>query len=186
MAGSPKEAAGFRTPGEKTAYEVQRLENAANRIFQTKIVQFEEFLERLLNDCLELARRNMDSETAVRTFDDELKAESFALITPEDLAGNGKVRPIAARNFAEKSERVQNMTNFFGSALGMDPDIKAHFSSVKLAQMFEDLLDVEDYNLVVPYIRLSEEQEAAQLQNAGQEQTAMAAAQPAGLTPDDV
>src|SRR5690606_28387956 len=57
FAGSPKEAMGFRTPGEKTAYEVQRLENAAARIFQAKIVQFEEqILEPLLNAMLELAR----------------------------------------------------------------------------------------------------------------------------------
>jgi len=33
MAGAPKEAMGFRTPGEKTKYEVQRIENAASRIF---------------------------------------------------------------------------------------------------------------------------------------------------------
>ena len=37
MAGAPKEAMGFRSPGEKTKYEVQRLENAASRIFQNKI-----------------------------------------------------------------------------------------------------------------------------------------------------
>jgi hypothetical protein len=30
MAGAPKEAMGFRSPGEKTKYEVQRLESAAS------------------------------------------------------------------------------------------------------------------------------------------------------------
>jgi hypothetical protein len=42
MAGAPGEAMGFRSPGEKTKYEVQRLENASARIFQNKINQFEE------------------------------------------------------------------------------------------------------------------------------------------------
>src|SRR6266576_2036692 len=42
MAGAPREAMGFRTPGEKTKYEVQRLENASARVFQNKIKQFEE------------------------------------------------------------------------------------------------------------------------------------------------
>src|SRR5437879_6010137 len=50
MAGAPKEAMGFRSPGEKTKYEVQRLENAAARVFQNKITQFEEqIIEPLLN-----------------------------------------------------------------------------------------------------------------------------------------
>jgi len=51
---------GFRSPGEKTKYEVQRLENASARIFQNKINQFEEqIVEPLLNAMLELARRNL-------------------------------------------------------------------------------------------------------------------------------
>jgi hypothetical protein len=55
MAGAPREAMGFRTPGEKTAYEVQRTENAYSRIFQSKIQQFEEqILEPMLNAMLEL------------------------------------------------------------------------------------------------------------------------------------
>ena len=40
-AGAPKQAMGIRTPGEKTAFEVQQLENAAGRIFQEKVTQFE-------------------------------------------------------------------------------------------------------------------------------------------------
>jgi len=53
MAGAPKEALGFRTPGEKTAFEVQRLENAASRVFQSKIGQFERtMIEPLVNGML--------------------------------------------------------------------------------------------------------------------------------------
>lgn len=185
MAGSPKEAAGFRTPGEKTAYEVQRLENAAARIFATKIRQFEEFLERLLNSMLEMGRRKMTSQT-LRVFDNELNAASFMEITKEDISGAGRIRPMAARNFAERAERVQNLNNFFQSTLGQDPDIKAHFSSVRLAQMFEDLLDVEAYELVQPYVRLAEQQEATKLVNAATEQTDMETMTPSGMTPDDV
>jgi hypothetical protein len=185
MAGSPKEAAGFRTPGEKTAYEVQRLENAAARIFATKIKQFEEqILEPLLNAMLEMERRKMTAQT-IRVFDSELNAAAFISVTKEDISGAGRIRPMAARNFAERAERVQNLNNFFQSTLGQDPDIKAHFSTVKLAFMFEDLLDVEAYELVMPYIRLSEQQEAQRLMNSGDEQTQMEAGTPSGLTPDD-
>ncbi len=187
MAGSPKEAAGFRSPGEKTMYEVQRLENAANRIFLTKVRQYEEqVLEPLLNAMLELARRKMDGATTVRVFNDETHAMDFMSITPEDLSGMGRIRPIAARVFAEKAERVQNMTNFYASAIGADPEIRAHMSTLALATMFEDLLDIEPYQVVKPYIRIIEEQEAQKFVNAGQEQVALDAETPAGTSPDDV
>jgi hypothetical protein len=184
MAGSPKEAMGFRTPGEKTAYEVQRLENAASRIFANKITQFEEqFVERLLNAMLELAKRNMTS-TSIRIFDDQLKIETFRTLTPEDITGNGRVRPLAARHFAEKAEMVQNLNSFFTSAIGADQGVKVHFSSVKLAELFENLLEMEDYEIVQPYIRLSEQADAQRLANAHQEQVGMEAQTPSGLTPD--
>lgn len=185
MAGSPKEAAGFRTPGEKTMYEVQRLENAAARIFATKILQFSVMLEELLNDMLEMARRKATSQT-IRMFDSESSAIIFMDITTDDIAGTGRIRPMAARNFAEKAERVQNINNFFQSTLGQDPDIKAHFSSIKLAEMFEELLDIDQYDIVQPYVRLSEQEQAQRLQNAGTEQTQMAAMSPSGMTPDDM
>lgn len=186
MAGSPKEAAGFRTPGEKTAYEVQRLENAAARIFATKIKQFEEqILEPLLNSMLEMIRRKMNS-TTIRMFDTELNATIFGKVTKEDISGAGRIRPMAARNFAEKAERVQNLNNFFASTIGTDQAILAHFSSLKLAYMFEDLLDIEAYELVTPYIRLSEQQQAQSLSMAGEEQTMMEASTPSGMSEDDV
>jgi hypothetical protein len=42
LVGAPREAMGIRTPGEKTAFEVQELQNAAGRLFQQKITYFEE------------------------------------------------------------------------------------------------------------------------------------------------
>src|SRR6266849_2553668 len=57
MAGAPKEAMGIRSPGEKTKYEVQRLENASFRLFNNKILQFSDFLDMLLNAMLEMAQR---------------------------------------------------------------------------------------------------------------------------------
>ena len=185
MAGSPKEAMGFRTPGEKTAYEVQRLENAASRIFQNKIGQFEEqIIEPLLNACLVLAQQHLD-DTTIRVMEDEFKAVRFREITRDSISANGRIKPVAARHFAERAERVQNLNNFFGSALGADPDIKVHFSSVKLAKMFEDLLDIEDYEIVEPFIRIHEQAEAQQQMNTQTEETMMTAGSPAGLTPED-
>jgi len=102
MAGSPKESLGIRSPGEKTAFEVQRLENAASRIFQAKILQFEEeLLEPLLNAMLEMARRKLDS-TVVRVIDDELQAISFEDITKDDITAIGRIRPVGANTSLRK------------------------------------------------------------------------------------
>lgn len=169
MAGSPKEAMGFRTPGEKTAYEVQRLENAASRIFQSKITQFEEqILEPLLNAMLELARRKMSS-SQFRIFDDELKATSFMTIGADDIAGNGTLRPMAARHFAEKAERIQNINSFAQSPLGQDQAVNVHFSGIKIAKMVEDLLEIGEFELVTPFIRLAEQADAQRASQALQE-----------------
>lgn len=186
MAGAPKEAMGFRTPGEKTMYEVQRLENAAGRIFNSKIVAFEEsFIEPIINAQLEMGRRLMPPLQAIRIFDEQFKIDTFMSLTKDDITGSGRIKPIAARHFVEKSEKVQNISNFYQSALGQDPEIKIHFSSVKLAELFEDLLDIQDYDVVLPYIRLSEQQEAQKQQQSMQEQTSMEALTPDGLSQDD-
>jgi hypothetical protein len=173
MAGSPKEAVGFRSPGEKTKYEVQRLENAASRVFENKIKQFERgVLENLLNAMLELARRNLSPQT-IRVFNDELKIATFMSLTAEDLTGRGRIRPIAARHFAEQAQQVQDLNNFFASAAGQDPSVLVHFSSVGLAKLWESILDIEDYNIVQPFVRLSEQADAQQLSQIHEENTLM-------------
>lgn len=188
MAGAPKEAMGFRTPGEKTMYEVQRLENAASRVFQSKISQFEEqIIEPLLNALLELARRNMETTVirAIDDADDDLKVTVFRTLTAKDITGSGRIRPVAARHYAEKAEMIQNLTNFYASAIGQDPDIKAHISSVRFARMLEELLNLEDYKIFQPFIRLTEQSEAQRLANAQMEETQVQAMTPSGVAQGD-
>lgn len=183
MAGAPREAMGFRTPGEKTKYEVQRLENASARLFQNKIKQFEEqVIEPLLNAMLELARRNLVGTTAIRVFDDEYKIATFASLTVEDITGVGRIKPIAARHFAEQAQMVQDLTTLAGS--GMWPVIQPHFSSVKLAKIFENLFNLEDYEIVTPYIALVEQAEAQKAMNSLQEQVATHAGTATGMGND--
>ncbi len=156
MAGAPKEAMGFRSPGEKTKYEVQRLENAASRVFQNKINQFEEqIVEPILNAMLELARRNMTSATSIRVFDDDLKIATFQTLTPEDITGAGRIKPVAARHFAEQAELIQNLTALTGS--GLWPVIQPHTSGIKLAKIIEEVFDLKDYEVITPYIALAEQ-----------------------------
>lgn len=185
MAGSPKEAMGIRSPGEKTAYEVQRLENASARIYNNKIGQFERTnTENALNGMLELGRRNMD-KTQIRVWNDEANVAVFKTLTPEDISGQGRIRPMAARHFAEQTEMVQNITNFYGSEVGKDPLVRAHLSTVGIAKLFEQLLQLEDFKLVEPFIRMTEESQAQQFAQVNQENNTMATAQPSGVIPGD-
>jgi hypothetical protein len=186
MAGSPKEAMGFRTPGEKTAYEVQRLENAASRIFQNKVSQFEErILEPLLNGMLIYAKKYL-TPTTIRVVDTVYNSVDFDTIQASDLAANGRLKPIAARHFAEKAERIQNLNNFAQSPFYSDPAVNVHWSGLKTAKMIEDDLDLEEYGLVIPFVRLSEQAEAEQFQNATAESTLDQIDTPAGTTPGDM
>lgn len=184
MAGSPKEAMGFRTPGEKTKYEVQRLENAASRIFQNKTAQFEiNLVEQYLNAMLELAWRKM-GETTIRILNDEFKIADFQALTPQDITGVGRVRPMAARHFAEQAQMVQDLNAFFSSPAGQDPEVLQHFSSKKLADFWERMLDIENEHIVMPYVRIAERQEAQQLLQSAQQQTMSQMMTPTGIGAD--
>lgn len=185
MAGAPKEAMGFRTPGEKTMYEVQRLENAASRIFQNKIAHFEEqVLEPLLNSMLELALR-YGVDVSVRSVDPQFGAVGFQQITTADITGQGSIKPIAARHFAESAQLIQNLTNFYASAIGADPDVKRHFSSIKTAKMLERLLEIEDFELVEENVRIGENADAQRMMQSSQEDMYAESQTPAGITPSD-
>jgi hypothetical protein len=166
MAGAPKQAMGFRTPGEKTAFEIQALENAANRIFLNKTSYFEEqFLEELINDMLELARRNFNETDTIRIVD-ETGTVLFKNIKPEDLTAKGKLRPVGARHFAQNSQIIQNLTSLYASAIGQDQAVMVHLSGKKIAEVVEHLLQFERFSLYGENIRLVEQAETQKMANA--------------------
>lgn len=182
MAGAPKQAVGFRTPGEKTAYEVQTLENGANRVFINKISHFESvFLEPLMNDMLELARRNLNESDTIRVLDEETQAVTFTKITKEDITARGRIKPIGARHFAQNAQIVQNVSQFANSPLGQNPLVTAHFSGQRLALAMESLLGLEKYKIYQPFIAIYEEGQIKKL--SGDTQQAVMEDQTAGMDP---
>ena len=168
MAGAPKEAMGIRSPGEKTKYEVQRLENASSRMFQNKIFQFSDFLDSCLNAMLEMAQRNLQSITSIKVFDDDFDAATFQTLTVDDITGVGRIRAVGARHFAEQAELVQNLTSLTGS--GLWQTVQPHFSGIKLAQILEGVFDLKDFDVVTPYVQLAEQADAQRFIQAMQEQ----------------
>jgi len=173
MAGAPKQAMGFRTPGEKTAYEVQILENGANRIFINKTAHFEEvFLEPILNSMLEVSRRNMGPSELIRVLDTDFAVVNFMKITREDITARGKIRPIGARHYARNANIIQNLTQLYGSAIGQDPSVAAHISGKAVAHLMEELLNLDRFQLVQDNIRVVETLETQQMQQQGSQMLA--------------
>ena len=140
MAGAPRQAMGIRTPGEKTAFEVQTLENSASRIFEHKAAHLERvFFEPVLNCMLEVARRNLDIEEEIAVQDKASGATVFLAITKEDILGNGKIVPVGARHFAERARRLQNLNTMWQLKMG-DPTVGAHLSGKEFARILSQEL----------------------------------------------
>ena len=163
-AGAPREAMGIRSAGEKTAFEVQQLQNAAGRIFQEKISTFEtELLERVLNAMLETARRNLDMNDVIKVLDDDLGITTFLQISKEDITATGVVRPIGARHYAAQAQLVQNLTNMSNTPIWQQ--IAPHMSSKNLATLVEDVLGLNRYSLFRPNVAISEQFETQRIAN---------------------
>lgn len=164
MAGAPKEAMGIRTPGEKTMFEVQQLQNAAFRIFQNKTNKFSTlFLEPILNLFLEASRRNMDVVDTIKVLDDDFGVADFINITKDDITAKGKLRPVGARNYAAKSQLMQNLTAIFNTPIGqmISPDLSRH----KLTKLIEEVMGLSKYQLFQPNIAVAEQAETQGLVN---------------------
>lgn len=177
-AGAPKQAMGIRTPGEKTAFEVQQLQNAAGRIFQNKINSFEiNLMEPLLNSMLEVSRRNMDLVDTVRVMDDDLGVIQFMNISKEDITATGKLRPIGSRHFAAQAQLIQNLTQLFNSSVGQL--VLPNVSTKELTKLIEDSLQLQRFDLFSDNAQLFEQAERQSLASQLQEQSIVEQSQPA-------
>ena len=175
-AGSPREAMGIRTPGEKTAYEVQSLQNAAGRIFQNKIDYFsEQFLEPVVNAFVEVARRNLSASDVVQVTDDDYGAVEFLKIRKEDILSNGRLVPVGSRHFAEQARLAQTIVSL-RQTLG--PEELMHIPSLDLAKVAVEAAGVSNLLPVTKFARMAEMSEARQLQGQMQESEFMQATAP--------
>lgn len=164
MAGAPKQAMGIRTPGEKTAFEVQQLENAAGRIFHHKTNKFEiEFMEPILNLMLEVSKRNLSTSDVIRVMDTDLGVADFINITKEDITAKGKLRPIGSRHYAATAQLIQNLMAVYNSPIGQK--IEVHTSSKKLAELVEEVLGFRKFQFIRPNIGVIERTETQRLMN---------------------
>ena len=168
MAGAPKQAMGMRTPGEKTAFEVQSLENAAGRIFNNKILKFStEMLEPIINLYIESAKRNLSTKDVLRVVDNDIGVVEFMDITKEDITAKGKLRPVGARHFAARAQLIQNLNGIFNSQIGqiIQPDL----SRKALTGLIEEVLGLTKWQLFRDNIAVAEKTETQKLLNESQQ-----------------
>lgn len=185
IVGAPRQALGIRTPGEKTATEVNTLENNASRTFQNKIDYFERvFLEPILNAEVELAANNLTSVDTVQSVSNEDGVIDFLDITGEDFTSNGKLVPIGARHFARQAQLVQTIQGLQQGILS-DPAVKVHISGKEMAKVVvEDIMNYANLGLYRPYVGIMEQAEAQQYLNAAQQEIGEQEARRAGVGGD--
>ena len=177
LAGAPKSAMGFRTPGEKTAFEFQALSEGANRIFEHKAREFEvDMVEPTLNDYLVVGRQNMNEVETVRIDSPEMGGKLFRNVSIEDITANGLLRPRGAAHFAERTRRIGNLVQLHQIKMS-DPTIAVHMSGKKFAEILSEELGEE--TLYTENIALYEQAETQstmqELEVQSQEQQQVAA-----------
>ena len=185
FAGSPKQAMGFKAPGEQTATEASILDRGSSRIFQNKISYFEEeFLEKIINAEVEVARRNLHTEDIIKVVDDT-GIEDFLSITKDDLLANGKLVPIGARHFARQNQLAANLQQL-NQAFAQDQLMMQHFPSKRMAELWAELLQFDRRDVMMPFARVGEQAEMAKLSNAAQTQVESEDLVPVGGEEGDV
>lgn len=170
FAGAPKEAAGIRTPGEKTKFEVAQLQNAAGRIFEVKLRVFEKMIENLINSMFSLSVQRLNASDVIKVIDDDFGVAEFMTVTKSDVTAKGRLRPTGARHFAAQAQIVQNLTTFFNTSVGQDPAVRNHMSGKRIAKLFEEVLGLKRFELVSDNIGIREAVESQRFAQAASEQ----------------
>lgn len=167
-AGAPREALGIRSPGEKTKFEVQQLGNAAGRLFQTKIEDFEiGFVEPIINCELEVSVRNFNGADVAVVLDNDFGVKEFREITKDDLIAKGTLKARGSSHYAKRAQLVQELQEF-GRVLQADPAMAVHFPAKARAKAWNDALSFDRLDLYQPYGMIEEQLELQKQQQIAQ------------------
>ena len=134
MAGMPKEAMGFRTPGEKTAFEVSQLNTAASRLFNEKIHKFEmELLEPLLTLMLRIYTQDSNNIVQLRAVDED-GVVTFTDLDINTLNTEGRFVATGSSTYTERAQLAQTLLQIANTAYYSDPLVSNWFDPKKIAQ----------------------------------------------------
>jgi hypothetical protein len=168
----PQQLTGFKTSGEKTAFEVQNLNDGAFRGFINKATQFEEdVIEPTITAEIRVAKDNFSSVIKVLEEDEE-GIISVLEVTEDDLSSNGKLIPFGARRFARNLQQLAAMQNLIQS--GIYEVAGKHFNTYDLAKVWEAVNGFDKYEVIRKFAAIDEtleEQEATLLAEQELEKT---------------
>lgn len=165
--GLPPSLQGFRSPGEKTAFEVQTLNDGAYRSFIHKAERFDmDVLEPVLNAELKIGRDHLHSALQVQTTSPE-GIPTFISITSEDLNSNGKLVPMGSRRFALQNKQLNMLNQLANSNLANL--VSAHLNTYALAQVVEELGGLTEFEMFGQFAAIEEQFEQQQLVNVAQQ-----------------
>lgn len=172
----PQQLSGFRSAGEKTAFEVQSLNDGAFRGFINKAEQFEQdFLEPLITSEIEIARDNFTSVVQVSQRDPD-SLLTFLEVTEEDLKSNGKLLPYGSRRFSRLLQQQAGLTQLANSALAQI--VSPHLNTWELTQVVNEVYGFEDYEMFGKFASIEEGLEAQEMQAMAENEFANSQSQP--------
>lgn len=170
MAGTPREAMGFRTPGEKTAFEVSQLNTASSRLFNEKVRKFEmEMLEPLINLMLRVFLAASQRVTKVRT-ETSLGTPTTKDINLDQLAANGHFTAIGSNTYTEKARMAQTVMQLYNSGVVSDPLVFNYFDPKIIAKILAYTTGLDSWKgLIKSQARTYEELDARMTTEAAQQ-----------------
>lgn len=160
MAGTPREAMGFRTPGEKTAFEVSQLNTASSRLFNDKTRKFEEeMLEPLLTLMMRVFLSDPNKVTKIRTVN-EMGVVLFQDVNVKDLAGPGRFVATGSSTYTEKARIAQTLMQLGNTAYMNDPLVANWFDPKTIASAITYSTGLDKFNNILkPNARVDAELE---------------------------
>lgn len=171
MAGTPREAMGFRTPGEKTAFEVSQLNTASSRLFNEKTRKFElEMLEPLLTLMLRIYMTNPTRTVKIRN---QLEDGTvlFEEVNLDELQANGRFVAMGSNTYTEKARMAQTVMQIYNSAIPSDPLVFNYFNPKTLAKIIAYTTGLDSWqDIIKENARTNAELEMRQTQEFAQQQ----------------
>lgn len=146
--GSPKEVLGFRTPGEKTMYEVEQLMTAATRLFQRQIRKFErEILETILNGLLQLYLKRKAGQTiSLKFWDASSEVYTWKDINVNEIDGLGRIVVFGTEVAQDKAKIAQALQALGQNPLFLDEVVRNNFSPTELGKIFSYVTGLDRFS----------------------------------------
>jgi len=175
----PQQLAGFRTAGEKTATEVQSLNDGAFRGFINKVSQVEEdLLEPLIQAEMRIAKDNFSSIIKVLEEDEEGVLLTTS-ITEEDLSANGKLLPMGSRRFSRQLQQLQGLTQLTNTNISQM--VAPHINTYNLAKTVESLYGFDKYAFIKKFAAVDENLEMQEKQMVAEQEMVKTSSEPTSL-----